>query len=42
MINGMNIFYSSKTGSGLKPIQTKGKGFNQFKLKREKDVTKMQ
>ena len=35
MINGMNIFYSSKTGSGLKvvskglePIQTKGKGCN--------------
>ena len=34
MINGMNIFYSSKTGSGLKvvskglePIQTKNGGF---------------
>ena len=26
MINGMNIFHSSKTGSGLKPIQTRGKG----------------
>ena len=23
MINGMNIFYRSKTGSGLKPVQTK-------------------
>ena len=22
----MNIFYSSKTGSGLKPIQARGKG----------------
>ena len=39
MINGMNIFYSSKTGSGLKvvssnkgkglePVQTKEKGCN--------------
>ena len=29
MINGMNIFYSSKTGSGLEPVQTKkGKGCN--------------
>ena len=24
MINGMNIFYSSKTGSGLEPVQGKG------------------
>ena len=23
MINGMNIFYSSKLGSGLEPVQTK-------------------
>ena len=40
MINCINIFYSSKTGSGLEPIQTKGKGLERFKLKREKDVTK--
>ena len=26
MINGMSIFYSSKTGRGLEPVQTKGKG----------------
>ena len=27
MINGMNVFYSSKTGSGLKVVSTnKGKG----------------
>ena len=42
MINGMNIFYSSKTGSGLKvvskglePIQTKGKGCNKNAIKSE-------
>ena len=29
MIYGMPIFYSSKTGSGLEPVQTKkGKGCN--------------
>ena len=29
MINGMNIFYSSKLGRGLEPVQTKkGKGCN--------------
>ena len=29
MINGMPIFYSSKTGKGLEPVQTKkGKGCN--------------
>ena len=28
MINGMPIFNSSKTGSRLEPIQTKGKGCN--------------
>ena len=45
MINGMNIFYSSKTGSGLKfvstnkgkelePVQTrKGKGCNKNQFK---------
>ena len=26
MINGMNIFYSSKIGRGLEPVQTKVKG----------------
>ena len=41
MINGMNIFYRSKTGSGLEPIQTKkGKGLEPFKLKKEVLVTK--
>ena len=41
MINGMPIFYSSKTGSGLKVVSTnKVKDWNQFKLKKEKDVTK--
>ena len=40
MINGMNIFYSSKTGSGLEPVQTKGKGLEPVQTKKEKDVTK--
>ena len=35
MINGMNIFYSSKTGSGLEPIQTKkGKGLEIVQTKK--------
>ena len=40
MINGMNIFYGSKTGSGLKVVSTKD--WNQFKLnlKMEDLVTK--
>ena len=34
MINGMNIFYSSKTGSGLKVVSTnKGKGLQPVKTK---------
>ena len=34
MINGMNIFYSSKTGRGLEPIQTKkGKGLEPVQTK---------
>ena len=35
MINGMPIFYSSKTGSGLKPVQTKkGKGLEPVQTKK--------
>ena len=41
MINGMQIFYSSKTGSGLKVVSiNKGKGLEPVQLKKEKDVTK--
>ena len=37
MINGMNIFYSSKTGSGLEPVQTKkGKGLEPVQTKKGK------
>ena len=38
MINGMNIFYSSKTkGKGLEPIQTKkGKGLEPVQNKSKK------
>ena len=37
MINGMNIFYSSKTGSGLKVISTnKGKGLEPVQTKSKK------
>ena len=34
MINGMNIFYNSKTGSGLEPVQTKGKGLEPVQTKK--------
>ena len=34
MINGMPIFYSSKTGSGLEPIQTKVKGLEPVQTKK--------
>ena len=34
MINGMPIFYSSKTGSGLEPVQTKGKGLEPVQTKK--------
>ena len=35
MINGMNIFYSSKTGSGLKVVSTKkGKGLKPIQSKK--------
>ena len=40
MINGMPIFYNSKIGRGLEPVQTKGKGLEPVQPKREKDVTK--
>ena len=43
MINGMNIFYGSKTGSGLKVVSTNnGKGLEpvQNKSKKEDLVTK--
>ena len=41
MINGMNIFYSSKTGSGLEPIQTKkGKGLEPVQTKKGKGCNK--
>ena len=34
MINGMNIFYGSKTGSGLKVVSTnKGKGLEPVQTK---------
>ena len=36
MINGMNIFYSSKSGRGLEPIQTKGKGLEPVQTKSKK------
>ena len=37
MINGMNIFYSSKTGNGLKVVSTnKGKGLQPVKTKSKK------
>ena len=37
MINGMNIFYGSKTGSELKVVSTnKGKGFDPVQIKKGK------
>ena len=37
MINGMPIFYSSKTGSGLKVVSTnKGKGLEPVQTKSKK------
>ena len=37
MINGMNIFYSSKTGSGLKVVSTnKAKGLEPVQTKKGK------
>ena len=41
MINGMNIFYSSKTGSGLKIVSTnKGKGLQPVQTKKGKGCNK--
>ena len=34
MINGMPIFYSSKKGKGLEPVQTKGKGLEPIQNKK--------
>ena len=36
MINGMPIFYSSKTGSGLKVVSTKAKGLEPVQTKKGK------
>ena len=36
MINGMPIFYSSKTGSGLKVVSTKAKGQEPVQTKKRK------
>ena len=40
MINGMNIFYSSKTARGLEPVQTKGKGLEPVQTKKGKGCKK--
>ena len=41
MNNGMNIFYSSKLGSGLKVVSTnKGKGLEPVKTKKGKGCNK--
>ena len=41
MINGMNIFYSSKTGSGLKVVSNnKGKGLQLIQTKKGKGCNK--
>ena len=41
MINGMNIFYGSKTGSGLKVVSTnKGKGLEPVQTKKGKRCNK--
>ena len=41
MINGMNIFYSSKTGNGLKIVSTnKGKGLQPVQTKKGKGCNK--
>ena len=41
MINGMNIFYRSKTGSGLKVVSTnKGKGLEPVQTKKGKGCNK--
>ena len=41
MINGMNIFYGSKTGSGSKDVSTnKGKGLQPVQTKKGKGCNK--
>ena len=41
MINGMPIFYNSKFGRGLNPVQTKkGKGLEPIQTKRGKGCNK--
>ena len=40
MINGMPIFYSSKTGSGLKVVSTKAKGLELVQTKKGKRCNK--
>ena len=41
MINGMNIFFSSKTGSGLKVVSNnKGKGLEPVQTKKGKGCNK--
>ena len=40
MINGMPIFYNSKIGRALEPIQTKGKGLEPVQNKKGKGCNK--
>ena len=40
MINGINIFYSSKLGRGLEPVQTKEKGMEPVQTKKGKGCNK--
>ena len=40
MINGMPIFYNSKIGRGLEPVQTKGKGLEPIQTKKGKGCNK--
>ena len=40
MINGMPIFYNSKTGRGLEPVQTKGKGLELVQTKKGQGCNK--
>ena len=41
MVNGMNIFYGSKTGSGLKVVSiNKGKGLEPVQTKKGKGCNK--
>ena len=40
MINGMPIFYNSKIGRGLEPVQTKGKCLEPWQTKKGKGCNK--